>query len=561
MRRRILALISAPALALGLAAPALATGPVMPPAIPNTPENQFLYELWFGPTNPEWAPQGTIVADSGFRPLANGLPYANYGGSLTRLSLPLFFGTPDNELQPMTSPWMRSLYGDGVCQGSVSADGTCDLTPAAEYMAEALFSMVNGAGHCVGFAIVSAALYNGQLEPEEVDTTALGVNSQLTPDVQQLIARNWSTQFTWDITDLTPSGVVTALIDGLSEGSVPFTLNLRWPTEGGRSEGHQITPYAVYDKGDGLYDIAVYDNNFPFKERAVEVDTNTDTWAYEVLINPSAPATIARGDAETKTLQLVEVTDTLAVQDCLVCEGGRDTNLVFLDPVPATAASGIALRLTDLQGQALPADRYSVLPALDSHNPDLATLRGLDVDPGDGYKFIVDASGVTEDVPLTINELAAGGAKVVTVPEFPAGAIGLAEYDADGTFGFGASAPTKPRMEHAFNEGVRHYTTIVYGGQTVAAENGREITVRRSGEYIAYGDVNNAGGSMTVNVSLDRRGESKKFRAVQVEYPAGGQLVLDYSNWKRTTQRPAFGIDTDGDGTIDEPVRMRRIGR
>ena len=94
-------------------------------------------------------------------------------------------------------------------------------------------------------------------------------------------------------------GVVTALIDGLSEGSVPYTLNLRWPTEGGGSEGHQITPYAVYDKGDGVYDIAVYDNNFPFKERAVEVDTNTNTWAYEVLINPSAPATIARAPSRS----------------------------------------------------------------------------------------------------------------------------------------------------------------------------------------------------------------------------------------------------------------------
>jgi len=561
MRRKVAALLCASALVLGLAAPALATGPALPPSIPNTPENQFLYELWFGPTNPDWMPQGTIVADSGFRPLPNGLPYANYGGSLTNLSLPLFFGTPDNELEPMSSTWLRSLYGNGVCQGPVSADGTCALTPAAEYMSQALFAQVNGAGHCVGFAIVSAALFNGQLEPEDLATTALGLNSQLTQDVQQLIARNWSTQFTWDISDLTPSGVVTELVDSLSEGSVPFTLNLRWPTEGGGSEGHQITPYAVYDTGNGIYDIAVYDNNFPFKERAVEVDTNTDTWAYEVLINPSAPATIARGDAETKTLQLVPVSNSLSVQDCLVCNGGRDTNLVIIDPMQADAANAFGLIFRDLQGQYLPAGRVTRLPSLDSHNPDLASPPVVDVDPGDGYQIVIDGSEVTETVRLSLNELAAGGVKIVTVPEFPAGAEGLAVYDKDGTFGFGATVPTKPRMERTFSEGVRHYTTIVYGGQTVAAENGREITVRRTGEYIAYGDVNNAGGSMTVNVSLDRRGESKKFRAIQVKYPAGGQLVVDYSDWRRMTQRPAFGIDTDGNGTIDIPVKMRRVGR
>lgn len=561
MHRKILALISAPALALGLAAPAMATGPVMPPALPDTPDNRFFYDLWFGPTNPGWSPDGEIVADSGFRPLANGLPYANYGGSLTNPPLPLFFGTPDNELQPMTSPWMRSLYGDGVCQGRVSADGTCDLTPAARYMSEVLFESVNGVGHCVGFAIVSAGLFNGQLEPEEVATTALGANSQLTPDVQQLIARNWSTQLTWEISDLTPTGVVNALIEGFSEGNVPFTLSLQWQSAEGATEGHQITPYAVYDQGNGLYNIAVYDNNYPFQERAIEVDTNEDTWAYEALINPSAPPTIARGDAQTKTLQLVPVSDTLAVQDCPVCLGGRDTNLIVFDPMPATEVNDVQLRLLDTQGQGLPADRYSTLPTLDSHNPDLGTLPSLDIDPGDGYRLVVDGSQTTEDVPLTVNELAAGGVKIASVPDFPAGATGVVLYDQEGTFGFGASVPLKPRMEHAFAEGVRHYTTVVYGGQTVAADNGREITVERSGEYIAYGDADDAGGSMTVNVTLERRGESKKFRATRVSYPAGGQLVLDYSDWRRMTQRPVFGIDTDGDGTIDQRVKMRRVGR
>lgn len=559
MRRTRAFTLIAPIAALGLAAPALAAGPVMPPAIPDTPNNQFLYQLWFGPTNPGWSPEGTIVADSGFRPQANGLPYANYGGSLTEMQLPLFFGTPDNELQPMDSTWMRSLYGDGVCQGTVSAEGTCDLTPAARFWSEVLFEQVNGAGHCVGFAIVAAGLYNGQLQPDEVATTALGGNSQLLPKVQQLIARNWSTQKTWNISDLTPSGVVQELIDRFTPGSVPFTLNLRWPTPDGGSEGHQITPYAIYDKGNGLYDIAVYDNNFPFQERAVHVDTIADTWAYEVLLNPSAPATIAEGDATTKTLQLVEVNDSLAVQECPVCLGGRDTNLVLFDPIPTEAANAIELRLQDFQGEALPDDRYEVLASLDSHNPDLGSPPTLDISPGNGYRLIVDGSDVEEDIPLTVTEAAAEGVKMVTQLGFPAGAIGMVIYDQDGTFGFGASVPTKPRMIHAFPDGVRHYTAITYGGDEVDADNGREITVRRSAEYMAFGDANDAGGSMTVTVTLERRGESKKFRATTVSYPAGGQLIVDYSDWKRVNQRPAFGIDTDGNGTIDIPVKMKRV--
>lgn len=560
MKRRILTAFLAPIAVLGLSAPVLAAGPVLPPSIPDTPDNQFFYDLWFGPTNPGWSPEGAIVADSGFRPQPNGLPYANYGGSLNSPPLPLFFGTPDNELVPMNSTWMRSLYGDGVCLDQVAADGSCDMTPAARYMSQALFESVNGVGHCVGFAITSAGLFNGTLQPNQVGTNALGGSSQLLPDVQQIIARNWSSQLTTRSTDLTPTELVEELLTSFEPGTVPYTLTLQWRDDEGNVEGHQITPYAIYDRGNGAYDIGVYDNNFPFQQRSVQVNTNDDTWAYEVLLNPSAPATIARGDATTRTLQLMSVSDALQVQDCPVCAGGRDTNLLIFDPMPTEAASAINLRLQDLQGEGLPSDRYNVLPNLDSHNPELSMPPTLDVDPGGGYQLVIDGSAVAAASPVTVTEAAAGGVKAVTIRQFPAGTIGVAQYDDAGIFRFGASVPVKPRMEHTFVEGVRHYTTIVYGGENVAADNGRAIALIRSGEYVAYGDAARAGGSMIVTVALERRGETKKFRAPKVAYPAGGQLVVDYSGFRRATQRPSFGIDTDSDGTIDIPVKMKRVG-
>jgi len=555
MRRRILALISAPALALGLAAPALATGPVMPPSMPQTPEAQFFYDMWFGPPDPEWTPQGTVVADSGFRPTPNGFPYVNYAGSLSPFNL--FFDMPDNDLQPMTSVYMRDLYGDGVCAGPVQSDGTCTMTPAAEYWSLSLFQQVDAVGHCVGLAVTSAGLFNGQVEPSAVAATTLAGQSQLTPDTQNVIARNWATQKTTPVSNLTPNALVQQLIEDFqTPGAVPHTLVL-WGSWG----GHGITPFAVYDKGNGQYDIAVYDNNFPFQSRAIHVDTATDTWEYQVLLNPTAPATIAAGDATTKNLQLQSVADSLAVQECPVCAGGRDTNLVLMNPVPASVADALELGLQDTDGNALPQDRFNTLPALDSGNPDLKGNLTFDVDPGDGFTYIVDASNVTQAFPLTVSDMSVNGVKQVVVPDFPAGASAEAEFDAAGVFGFGGTVALKPRMERVFTEGVRHYTSIVYGGEEVAADNGRTITVKTGEEAVYYGDGNNAGGSMTVTVELDRGTDSRKFRAVRVEYPAGGQLVLDYSNWKRTTQRPSFGIDTDGDGEIDEPVRMRRIGR
>lgn len=558
MRRTRAFTLIAPIAALALATPAFAVGPVIPPSIPDNPSTEYFYDLWFGPTDPDWVPQGTVVADSGLRPLPNGFPYANYAGSLQPNQV--FWGTPDNELQPMTSNYMIDLYGEGVCAGPVQSDGSCVMTPAAEYQAVAIMDSVDGVGHCVGFAITSAALFNGQIEPSAVSATTLAAQSQLTLDTQNILARNWATQYYTPMTNLTPSQVVTQLIeDFTTPGQVPNILRIWWQSDTGQFEGHGITPYAVYDKGDGQYDIAVYDNNYPFKERAIHVDTVEDTWEYQVLINPNAPATIAAGNATTKNIQLQSVSESLATQECVVCNGGRNTNLVVMNPVPTAAWEYLSVGLIDLDGQPLPADRYSVLQSVDSGNPDLVSPRGLDIKPGDGFSLVISTEDSAVDFPLTIADLSTSGIKKVTVPSFPGGTNATAELDAGGVFGFGASIPLKPKMERVFTEGVRHYTSIVYGGQQVAAGNGRTITVKSGSQAVYYGDAASAGGAMTVTVELDRGVDSKKFRALNVSYPQGGQLMLDYSSWKRVNQRPAFGIDTDGDGTIDEPVKMKRV--
>ena len=562
MKKSSIAALIAPLAAIALAGPALAAGPVMPPTIPDTPDNQFFYNMWFGPTNPEWVPQGTIVADSGFRPTPNGLPYVNYGDSSSLDFYSLFFDMPTTPLTPMDSVWMQSLYGRRVCQGPAAPDGSCDMTPAARYLSEQLFESVNATGHCVGFAIVAAGVFNGQLDPELIGAKTLGVQSQLLPEVEQLIARNWSTQNTTRTTDLTPTGILDTLRQDLDAGDVPYALILHWIDEDGNSEGHAITPYAVYDRGNGLYDIAVYDNNYPFKERAVHVDTVADTWEYEVLLDPSAPPTLATGDATTKTLQLQSVADSLETQDCPVCVGGRDNNLIVFDPVPTEVARQAVYYVQSFDGGTLPEDDLHFLAPLDTTSSDLTSLPAVDVNPALGFRIALDGSDVESAFPLTINNLAANGVKIASIRQLPAGASAETWYnDEEGLFAFGADVPTKPRMDVTFTEGIRHYTTIVYGGADVAADNGRGIQVVNADDYVAYGDAEGAGGSMTVTISLERRGVGKKFRAQDVAYPGGGQLLLDYSDFTRTNQRPTFGIDDNSDGVIDTPVKMKRVGR
>ncbi len=560
MRSRHFAALLAPAAVLALAAPALASGPVLPPDFPNPEQNSYLYTLFFSATPTEWSPQGTVVADSGFRPEANGFPYPNFGASYAPFNL--FYDMPSGGVQPVSSATMRDLYGDGVCLTTKGTEpgGDCPLTPAAQYYAEYIFDATSG-GHCYGFAATASAVYDGTYEPSAVGASTLMTQSQLTNATQQLITRNWASQFTASSNELklTPAGVIETLILDLTPGSSPFVLSIRGEING-VFEGHAITPYAVYDRGNGVYDIAVYDNNYSGRQRAVHVDTVANTWDYLMQTKPDGEPVIMSGDATSFTLVLTPVSDIVAQQPCIICQGGEANNLVTLDPTPLSAGD-LELGIIGSDGAPLPEDKYTTLPPLNPIADEESTYQAFSVEPGTGFGITVSGDAITESVPVVIRDHSGGSVKVASAANLPVGFGALAEFDAAGVLAFAADVPSKPKLEHVFAQGVRHYTTIVYGGDAVAADNGRTLTVKTASEAIYYGDVNSAGGTMTVNAALDRGADSKKFRATNVAYPAGGQLVLDYSDWKRTNQRPTFGVDTNGDGVIDVTVKMKRVGK
>ncbi len=91
--------------------------------------------------SPASPPIGT-VADSGFRPAANGLPFQNYGAELSDGSVPV----------NLTAADVQKLFGDGVC-----ADATlrrCDLIPEAQAWLNDTNQAMSG-GHCFGFSVLS----------------------------------------------------------------------------------------------------------------------------------------------------------------------------------------------------------------------------------------------------------------------------------------------------------------------------------------------------------------------------------------------------------------------
>lgn len=254
-----------------------------------------------------YVPEGELVADSGFRPEVDGFAFENYGND----------AGPRN-LGPAE---IEELFGDQVCLSGTGEE--CELIPAAkEWMDNQNEGMAGG--HCQGFSVAALRMYNEDIDQEDfgADTTSeLDIIGN--DPLQSSIAEHFVYQFLPPIVDArvkgVPSEILETLTDSLNSGEELYTLGVYKPDLTG---GHAITPFAVEDKGGGEYAILVYDNNFPGTTRAVEVNTNDETWNYVSGTNPDDLGQVYEGDAETQTLELDPTKPGDDLQPCPFCEGG-----------------------------------------------------------------------------------------------------------------------------------------------------------------------------------------------------------------------------------------------
>lgn len=253
-----------------------------------------------------YVPEGEIVADSGFRPALDGFAFENYG----------------NDVQPrnLGPAQVEDLFGEQVCLSGTGDD--CELVPAAkEWMNNQNEGMAGG--HCEGFSVAALRFYNEDLQQEDygADTTA-GLDIIGNDPLQATIAEHFTYQFLPPIVAArvkgTPTEVLNTLSDALNSGDELYTLGVY---KADLSGGHAITPFAVEDKGGGKFAILVYDNNFPGKTRAVQVDTNDDTWSYVSGTNPDDVGQVYEGDASTQTMELDPTKPGDTLQPCPFCDG------------------------------------------------------------------------------------------------------------------------------------------------------------------------------------------------------------------------------------------------
>ena len=290
------------------------------------------------------------VADSGFRPPANGLPFQNYGGQLSDGVVPV----------NLTAADVQKMFGDQVCADAQLR--RCDLIPEAQAWLTDTNEAMSG-GHCYGFSVLSELLWLGQEQASSFGapaTTALQVDSNQT--LQRQIAYDWALQTLESVQAQRVTGTPNQILAKLEQVLKPhpaqtYTLTF-WKRDG--SGGHAVTPYEVVNKGGGMFQVRIYDNNWPDDQtRAISFDTKADTWSYAAAANPNVPDSLYEGDASTETISLSPTAPGLGTQRCPFCakepakgtsKAGDNTEEITLAGSPTEHASVV---VTDDAGHRL----------------------------------------------------------------------------------------------------------------------------------------------------------------------------------------------------------------
>ena len=514
-----------------------------------------------------------LIADTGFRPGANGFKFENYTNSLNPVNL-----TPAS---------MQRLFGNVVC--ATLENGVCLLTPPAQQWMQQQNNSMNG-GHCEGMAVLASFIYTNTVTPAPLGAaTVPEFELQNNAALQSEIAYWFATQATLPSSatedrNQNPADVLTKLIDEFKKPNgqrEEFVLGLYKPEY---KDGHAVSPYAIDDRGDNIFWIMVYDNNFPNQERYVEVNRAANSWRYTTAINPSAAQSEYIGGADTKTLTLIPLSVRIQPQICPFCEAANPFrgDLNYREKFGAGAAvsrdevivngDDVNVLITDANNRRLGYTTVGQKVKLVKEIPDadFATVRTNfnDSQPpiyyvpnSNVYTVTLDGANLTKTAETNVSVFGAGyvlGVESIILDPGQKDQIVIDSKDAQRSYTVTYST--------AYNES----PFLVMGIETDDASY--EVDV------IAYGDAN--GLSLTLNLNhntgkvsvrtnltsgdehydlrvtrIDATGEHV-FNSNNISLAAASTHYIDYAAWTNPSRPLTIGVDNGNNGSIDRTLTL-----
>lgn len=500
-------------------------------------------------SEPDYTPTGALLADSGFRPAANGFGFQNYGN--------------DENPANLTPATMRTLFGDAVCANVL--DGACALIPQAEAWMEQQNKGMGG-GHCYGMSVASLLLHSQALTPSAfgaASTPELGLanNKQL----QEFIAKQFVGQSFAEVKagqiKGTPSQIVDKLIEVLKPGA-PETYSIGFYKRD-MTGGHEVTPYAIEDRGGDKAAILIYDNNYPGITRHIDVDRKTNTWTYETASNPAEPSEPYEGDATTGSLELDPTNPAQRVVAFPYtgdeAKGGKGSaqsgvpTLVYLDGEPKDHGH---LLITDDAGRRIGfvnGKRVNEIPGarfLDnkSNNSTYATEPDYELPSGVHFTITVDGTGMKKPDPTDVVILGDAFEVAVTGIKLAPGAKSTIDMSIDGDrVRYTSTDPQSPDIEIGENYEHADYT---FTAQHTAVAPGGTITITLPLDRNVFTvDATKSATKSDLAIRMERTDDhsQRTFDKSTIAVPAGGTAAFDFDAWD--SGATTIGLTVTDNGT------------
>ncbi|NTV64473.1 MAG: hypothetical protein HGA65_13175, partial [Oscillochloris sp.] len=239
---------------------------------------------------------------NGFWPRPDGYSFRNYGGV---------------NLSDYTIEDMRADFGDAaVC---VTTTPTCQPSAAALAWNQSANNALNG-GHCDGMASTALRFLKGPDRPATYQLGAASTYDLLLGNARRQIARYALKQLTRPLSSYRslssqnlPATILSQLRTSMLNGAQDPVVLAVWKANVG---GHAITPYAIEDRGEGIFWVKVYDNNYPNDtSRQVIIDTVHNTWSYDL----GGSLGVWTGNATTHSMAITPISLYDTKQTCPFC--------------------------------------------------------------------------------------------------------------------------------------------------------------------------------------------------------------------------------------------------
>lgn len=266
---------------------------------------------------------GNFEASNDFRPKPNGYEFENWGDDY------------DESTDFDNATLIRMFGASNICQTGDTAQ-SCVLTAATRTWRQGRLTFLQG-GHCYGMATSSQMFFAALNQPGNYQSgaantydleTGAAVRSNISEmAVTQSLSPADGSDSGWIHSGPArkPSDILNLIRTQLqSQPTDPYVLAIyKTDASGATTGGHAVTPYAIQDRGNGVYWLHIYDNNWPEVDRYIVFNVNEETWLYGFgATNPASTSGAWQGTTQTATLSLRPTSvHRLSGWSCSFCNG------------------------------------------------------------------------------------------------------------------------------------------------------------------------------------------------------------------------------------------------